>query len=224
MNILQRFKTPAARLEFLEVALAGPIAEAERAAQTQRAAERAAAVRSRADELAAIDADRAGLDDALGKAAKTLDVAIRARRAADAIHSEAYDAVRSASIQRELIVGRYERILAAVGGDAIATTAYRLRWLGIVARDHLAIRVAPKDLLRHQRAVDYVTLDWNPERLAEVIARELPAVEALALSTESPEKIESACAAALTHACAAASESLVKWAPWSTVTSNAEVH
>ena len=212
-DALKKLRAPAARLEFLERALAPQIADAERALQTRKAAERAEVIASRADELATLDAERAKLEEALTKTAKALDAAIRARRAADQAHTEAYDALRTANYLRDVAAGRYERVLGPLGGDTIDTTARRLRWMACVAADHLGHVLAPAVLKRHQKPTDFRALDWVPAELAEVVARALPAVEALENSPASPAEVEAACEDALTRCYAAAGPTLLRSAP-----------
>lgn len=223
-DALKKWKAPAERLAFLETTLAPQIADAERALQTRKAAERAAVIRSRIDDIATRDAELAKLSENLAKTAKVLDAASRAMRTAEATHLEAYFALRSAHHLRDVTNGRYERALAPLGGDTIATTIYRLTWLSRVAADYLGRLLPPEMIKGRQKQVDFSGLDWVPSKLAEVTARALSAVEALALAPVSVEEIEAACEDALTRCYAVAGETIMRSAPWGTMTTHAAMH
>lgn len=223
-DALKKWKAPAERLAFLETTLAPQIADAEHTLQARRAAERAATIRSRADDLATRDAELAKLSENLAKTAKVLDAANRAMRTAEATHLEAYFALRSAHHLRDVTNGRYERALAPLGGDTIATTIYRLTWLSRVAADYLGRMLPPEMIKGRQKQVDFSGLDWVPSKLAEVTARALSAVEALALAPVSVEEIESACADSLTRCYAAAGPTILASAPWATTTTSGAMH
>lgn len=217
--------TPAARLEFLEFALGPQIKDAERQAAAQAAATRAATIASRADELAAADAELARLAKAHTKIGASLDTATRAFRALqdEAIRSALE--LQAANYRRDMISGRYERTLAGLGGDHVAVALYRLRWLARVAADRLALPRPPVGPLKiYERAIDRRTLDWDPEALAEVTARTLPTIEALELAPVGIEQIQAACAAAMETCYAAAGETVMRCAPWATTTSSARMN
>lgn len=211
-----RPQTPAARLEFLERALGPQIESAERALQAQRAAERAAAIRARADELAMLDAELAKLEKAHAKIGQALDSATRAFRELQDAGARSYHDLRVANARRDLIAGQHERVLSGLGGDVVAATIYRIGWLAKVANDHLGYVPPPETFKMHQRPADFVRLDWSPAELAEVTRRALPEIEALALSPASPTEIETACETALANCCAAAGPTVLASAPWAT--------
>lgn len=216
--------TPAARLAFIEKALAPAIKDAELALQAQRAAERAAAIRARADELGTLDAELARLEKAHRKIGEALDSATRAFRELQDAGARSYHDLRVANARRDLIAGQHERVLSGLGGDVVAATAYKIRWLARVAADHASYSPPPETFKMYQRPADFRTLDWNPRELAEVTGRALPEIEALALAAVSIEAIESACEAALASCCAAAGSAVLASAPWARFTSNAAVH
>jgi len=145
-------------------------------------------------------------------------------RTAEANHTEAYHAWRTAIFLRDVAAGRYERQLAGLGNDVIATTVYRLTWLSKVAAEYLGRVIPPAMLKPRQKQVDFSRLDWSPTELAEVVGRALPAVEALASSPVSPEEIEAACADALTRCFAVAGPTLLASAPWATTNTHAAMH
>ena len=213
-DALKKWKAPAERLAFLETTLAPQIADAERTLQARRQAERAATIRSRADELAAIDAEIARLEKAHSKLGPAPDAAIRTHRALQDEANASYYALRGVNYQRELVVGRYERALAALGNDTIARAHYRVRWMARIAEDHIGTRPAPAVLKRHERPIDFPQLDWVPATLAEVTARALIVIEGLTLAPVSPTEIESTCEAQLAECYQAAGPRLLASAPW----------
>lgn len=224
MGFLSKLKTPAARLEFLETALAPQIAEAEASIAQRQAAERAAAIRSRDDELARLDAEMAELKAAHADAGKKLDAATKAFRAAEAVAVPIVVAINQASAMREIVRGRWERTIGALGNDLIETTLYRLRWLARNAAERLELeRIAESKRRPNDPSVPIQRIPFDADALAQACAPAFKTVEALANAAVSRDVIERTCADELARCEAVAGESLMRWAPWA-VSYTAEAH
>lgn len=219
MKTFTRIQTPAARLEFLETALAPQIREAEAGLSARRAEERATALRTRDAELAEHDAELAQIEADHAEVGKKLDTATKAFKAAEARAVETYFARQTASHRREVARGRWSRILGGLGNDAVSTALFRLRWIARVCADRLEREQIMRESKPRPGAAPVVLrrIVFDAGSLSQACAASITKVEALADAALPVEEIERTCAAEVARCEAIAGESLMRWAPWSLV-------